>query len=102
MENYDTNGIMSTFAIATTKANSLLEKIHNNPKMKEPRIPLILDEENEELWLKVNNKTAVAALLNPIQSDKLKYHTVNRLCGAAYKGNIAEISMEFMYEELEF
>ena len=36
----------------TTKVNELMRKIHNNSKLVEARMPLILSEESENNWLK--------------------------------------------------
>lgn len=49
--NPETGEEIKTFTIITTKANPLLEKIHNTKK----RMPVILDnEEKEKLWLQEN------------------------------------------------
>lgn len=40
-----------TFSIVTIKANALMSTIHNNPKIKEPRMPLILDHDMQAQWL---------------------------------------------------
>ncbi|MRH99433.1 SOS response-associated peptidase [Kriegella sp. EG-1] len=101
----DTNGSsFTTFTIVTTKGNSLLKKIHNNPKLLEPRMPLILAEEEEENWLNPSDKEINSSQINVLQneyaSEKLIAHTVNRLRGKSYLGNVAEISNPFYYEEL--
>jgi putative SOS response-associated peptidase YedK len=45
--NKETGEIINTFSVITTKANSLMEEIHNVKK----RMPVILDDESEKVWL---------------------------------------------------
>lgn len=99
----------NTFAIVTTKANPIMAKIHNNPKLKEPRMPLILPNEianewltpyDEELWGK-GQKKALEELIRPYTEEELDYHTVDRLRGKGYRGNVPGISEAFEYPELQ-
>ncbi|MGM1056565.1 MAG: SOS response-associated peptidase family protein [Bacteroidota bacterium] len=39
---------LNTFSIVTTKGNKMLAKIHKNPKLEGPRMPLILPQELED------------------------------------------------------
>lgn len=100
-----TGEILNTFSIVTTKGNELLSKIHNNPKLKEPRMPLILEESETTKWLHpINDKLdqkQIEELIHPFANKNLKTHTVKRLRGKDYIGNVEEISEEFFYEELE-
>lgn len=102
----EAGGIMKTFTIVTTTGNALLAKIHNNPKLAGPRMPLILDLEAEELWLqKIDHdrvKDAISQLIHEFPAEKLKAHTVGRLRGKEYLGNVEQISEEVVYPELEF
>jgi len=104
--NPESNGKMKTFSIVTTVANTMMAKIHNNPKLKGPRMPLILPEELEDKWLNlIDGDLDIQKIQNLIQSypaEELKAHTVNKLRGKAYLGNVKEISDEIIYEELEF
>ena len=43
-----TGEIINTYTILTTEANELMAKIHNSKK----RMPVIVNKENEENWLK--------------------------------------------------
>lgn len=95
----DRGGIMNTFTIVTTEANSMMAEIHNNPKLKGPRMPLILSEEDEDNWLN-NGKEAVKEIIKPFPEDKLTSHTVAKLRGKEYAGNVEEISDEVIYSEL--
>jgi len=101
--NPKTRGKMNTFTIVTTKGNELLSKIHNNPKLKGPRMPLILSDDLEDDWLNPKqNESDVQNLITIYPEDQLVYHTVNRLRGKEYLGNIEGISNEVLYEELDF
>ncbi len=99
-------GSFTSFSIVTTSANEILTKIHNNPKLKAPRMPLILTDETEEKWLNpISHDSEIQQIESIIQSypnDLLSYHTVKRLRGKEYLGNVPEISDEVVYEELVF
>ena len=103
--NPETGGVLNTFSIVTTEGNELMSKIHNNPKLKGPRMPLILSEDLEDNWLNpVTNeldKRALQDLIQKYPEDELSYHTVTKLRGKDYPGNVAEISNEVVYNELE-
>lgn len=102
----EAGGNLKTFTIVTTTGNALMAKIHNNAKLAEPRMPLILNLEQEDLWLKkLENdkvKDSVEELITQFPSEKLTAHTVHRLRGKEYLGNVEEISQEITYPELEF
>ena len=101
----ETGEILNTFTIVTTKGNGLMTKIHNNPKLIEPRMPVILDVEMEDLWLApINNerqKGDIINLMQPYAENKLKAHTVRKLRGKIAVGNVPEASRYFKYDELE-
>ena len=82
--------LVNTFTIVTTKGNSLLERIHNNPKLKGPRMPLILDTEMENRWIDPDNNDPVKIkdIIKPYPSELLSCHTVHRLRGNDYLGNV--------------
>lgn len=105
-QNPETNGIINSFSIVTTEANPLMAKIHNNPKIKSPRMPLIIPEEIEDDWLRpVENeedKKLIEELIQSFPEEHLKSHTVRKLRGKDYIGNVKEISEEYLYPELEF
>lgn len=98
----DTGEILNTFTIVTTEGNSLLEKIHNNPKLKGPRMPLILEPELEDQWIDpdTHDPDLINKIINPYPSEKLRSHTVHRLRGKEYMGNVEEISRSVSYQEL--
>ena len=103
--NPTTGGLMNTFSIVTTEGNELMTKIHNNPKLKRPRMPVILSEDKEDHWLKpIDNeldKKAIQNLIHQFPDNKLAAHTVTKLRGKNYPGNIEGISDEVVYDELE-
>jgi putative SOS response-associated peptidase YedK len=100
-----TGEILHTFTIVTTKANELLSKIHNNPKLPEPRMPLILTEDSEENWLlpiaTKEEKELIQNLIKPNNSIDLKAYTVQKIRGKNYLGNVPETTAHFEYKELE-
>ena len=102
----ESGGVINSFTIVTTKGNELLGKIHNNPKLKEPRMPLILPTEIEDKWLLPINdeldQKAIEGLILAYPSDQLQAYPVNRLRGKEYMGNVEEISQPYEYEELVF
>lgn len=97
--NKESGEIVNSFTIVTTKANSLLSKIHNNPKLKEARMPLILDKKEADNWLKGNTKEA-KQLIAPAGDGLLKAHTVRKLRGKNAVGNSPKAIEEFIYPEL--
>ncbi len=104
--NPDTGGRFNTFTIVTTKGNSMMAKIHNNPKIKGPRMPLILMEIEEDIWLNPIHDAldiqTIKELIKAYPEDQLKAHTVNKLRGKEYLGNVEAISEEYIYEDLVF
>lgn len=89
-----------TFSIITTKANPLLEKIHNKKK----RMPAILRKENEEKWLECDlSKDDLYSIITPIEDSKLKAHTVSKLVSNRRTRitNVPEVLERYDYEELK-
>ena len=103
--NPETGETTNTFSIVTTEGNPMMAKIHNNPRIKGPRMPLILPGELEDKWLQpiedVLDIKAMEDLIRPYPETKLQAYTVDRLRGKGYKGNVAEINREVRYPELE-
>ena len=98
--NPETKEHKETVAIVTSKATEELKIIHNNPKLKEPRMPLILDDESLNLWLK-GDVNSIKALIQPNENIELEYYTVRALSGKMYVGNNEKILEKFSYPELE-
>ncbi|SDS20951.1 Putative SOS response-associated peptidase YedK [Formosa sp. Hel1_31_208] len=104
--NPETGGHIKTFTIVTTEGNMMMSKIHNNPKIKGPRMPLILHKNLEDKWLdSIENQSDIKTLQGLIRAypeDELQAHTVRKLRGKDYMGNVAEIAEPFNYNDLEF
>jgi putative SOS response-associated peptidase YedK len=104
----DKEGIVkNTVSIVTAPGNSLMTQIHNNPKMEGPRMPLVLNAENQQLWLDLADKSdepSKDSYLSLFEKDllelKLRAHPVNKLRGKAYVGNKPEIQEPVQYQEL--
>ena len=101
-----TGGRMNTFTIVTTEGNPLMGKIHNNPKLNGPRMPLILPEALEDQWLEPIHddldRAKIQELIQGYPEDQLEAYTTNKLRGKEYKGNVEDISDCVEYEDLEF
>lgn len=72
--------VLKSCTIITTRANPMMEKIHNTRK----RMPVILHREKEEEWL--SGETSLLRrkqLLIPYDDDDLKAHTVTPRLSAA-------------------
>ncbi|MAP54941.1 SOS response-associated peptidase [Altibacter sp.] len=101
----DSGGVTLSFSIVTTSGNSLLSRIHNNPKLKGSRMPVILLEEEEDEWLQPIqdelDKERIENLIRDYPEGKLKAHPVARLRGKEYAGNVEGIADEIIYPELK-
>lgn len=74
--NPKTQSELKSFSIITTKANSLLEKIHNTQK----RMPVILRQEDERLWVQTDlSSESVQAMLRSYSSEDMEAHPVSRI-----------------------
>lgn len=93
----------TTFSIVTTKANGLMARIHNNPKMSEgPRMPVILSKENEMDWLNWDgeNEAIIKELMAPFDETQMEAYTVPRLKGKQATGNTEAAISKHTYQEL--
>ncbi len=100
----ETDALWRTFSIVTGPANALLRKIHNNPKVASPRMPLILSPGEEEAWLSEDEREARALLaayqVQPFPAEALKAHPVAPLRGKQALGNRPEALEEIQVKEL--
>jgi putative SOS response-associated peptidase YedK len=98
-KNKDTEEKLNTFSIITTRANPLLEKIHNKKK----RMPVILRKEDERTWLKGDlDVDEIKSLLEPIEDTGLEAYTVSRLISFKKENsNVPEVMKRYEYEELK-
>lgn len=97
--------LWNTFTIVTTSGNSMLSKIHNNPKLKGPRMPVLLHESWADQWLQPEMEHTdiklLEDLIKPYPEGELEAYAVHKLRGAAYLGNVPEISERVHYDALE-
>jgi putative SOS response-associated peptidase YedK len=63
--NQETGEIIHTFTIVTTRANPMMEEIHNLKK----RMPVILSPENEKVWLNLLADPEKEGLLEPYPQE---------------------------------
>jgi putative SOS response-associated peptidase YedK len=95
-----------SFTIITTKGNEMMSKIHNNPKMKEARMPVFLETEAADRWLEEYEgpqlDQILEELLQPASEDLLQAKPVRKLRGKEYIGNTLEITQAAEYPELLF
>ena len=72
----ETGETMDTFSIITTKANGLMQQIHNKKK----RMPTIFDEVQASEWLNPNLSVSRIKELssNQIDSDLMSYYTLKK------------------------
>ncbi|MDA3907209.1 MAG: SOS response-associated peptidase [Bacteroidales bacterium] len=99
--NIDSGEIYNGFSIVTTKGKGIMKQIHNNPKLSEPRMPLILSLEEEENWLNMDfNKEKLQQIRFDSSENNLKAYTVQRLRGKSSLGNVPEACEEYNYSEL--
>ena len=103
-ESQQTGEIRQTVSIVTTRGNDLLKDIHNNPKLAEPRMPLILPKENEMDWLKpIESKfdmEDVKKVIRPF-SGEMEAYTVPRIRGKFASGNEPKTAEYHSYPDLE-
>lgn len=86
---------LNTFSVVTTRANTLMEEIHNTKK----RMPVILPVSAEGLWLREGlADDALVSLMEPVGSDMLAAHTVSPLItNARADRNRPELIMPYNY-----
>ena len=94
-----TGEIRDTYTVLTSRANPLLEKIHNSKK----RMPVVLAREYEKDWLNPNlTKEDVLALCEPIDDHSLEAYTISKLITDRKTDNkdVAAVCAQFEYPEL--
>ncbi|MDH3709859.1 MAG: SOS response-associated peptidase [Cyclobacteriaceae bacterium] len=94
--------VRHTFSIITTDPNERMAWIHNRPRASEgPRMPFILNPKEERKWIDPTlSPQEVQDLIKPLPQEYLSDHTVSRLRGKAYPGNVASIRDSVTYQEL--
>lgn len=84
----------------------MLARIHNNPKLEGPRMPLILPEEAIDSWLNEAvetdaEKEKILSLIKPYTEAGLTAHPVSRLRGKSAVGNNPIATNPVHYPELD-
>ena len=101
----ETGGNLTTFTLLTTEGNPMMARIHNNPKLDGPRMPVILPDALADQWLKPleddRDIPELEALLQSYPESGLQAHTVVRLRGRDYPGNVPEVTDPVEYPELQ-
>ena len=98
-----TGEIIPSFSIVTKKGEGLMSKIHNNPNLSEPRMPVIFSEEQSMIWSSDQmNEKELQDLIEESNQISLKAHTVASLKGKGTKGNTKEATEGLFYRELGF
>jgi len=87
-----------SFTIITTRANSLMEVIHNKKK----RMPVILRKKDEKVWIdNTIDKALSESLLQPYETKEMEAYTISRLITAkAEDPDVPEILEPYNYPEL--
>ncbi len=87
-----------TFSIVTTKANPLMELIHNKKK----RMPVILPPELERFWISdALSKEQMQQLLVPFDDAQMEAYPISRLITAREKNsNVPQVMDRYIYPEL--
>lgn len=78
-----------TFTILTCPANEIMEEIHNSKK----RMPVLLKQEDEDSWLQ--GKLDLDILKQPVESDFIRAHEIDRKIITSKNGNVPEVSLPF-------
>lgn len=93
-----TGEIKKTFSLITTPANPLMARIHNTKQ----RMPLIIPEEFERLWLNDISKEEVVRLLQPYEKPSLRVCTVSKLLvSRGADTNVPAVQAPYDYPELD-
>jgi len=81
--------LKKTFTILTCPANEIMEEIHNSKK----RMPVLLKQEDEDNWLQ--GKLDLDILKQPVESDFIRAHEIDRKIITSKNGNVPEVSHPF-------
>lgn len=91
----------TTVSIVTTRANKLMERIHNNSKTSDgPRMPVILSQEKEKQWLTFDDENRLKELMVPFDETEMEAYTVPRLKGKQAVGNTESAISKYDYPEM--
>mgnify|MGYP001393489573 CR=1 FL=1 len=95
--NKETGEVKDTFSILTTKANPMMEFVHNSKK----RMPLIFGEDNIATWINPNTvPEQVNLLMRSYDENRMKAHSISREASYAGKDrNYPEIKDAVEYND---
>ncbi len=98
------NEEQSSFSIITTKGNDKAKLVHNNPKNKEARMPLVLGNSMDvgRFLSQGNDKNTLDALAIEARKQNLKAHAVSKITGKNKSANTDDILRTVNYPELGF
>ncbi|HJZ41821.1 MAG TPA: SOS response-associated peptidase [Bacteroidales bacterium] len=65
--NLDTGEVLNTFTVITTRANPMMEQIHNIMK----RMPVILSSDNEQRWLDIRTEPVKTGIFEPFPEEMM-------------------------------
>jgi putative SOS response-associated peptidase YedK len=96
----------NTVSIITTKANDMMDWIHNNPKASQKaRMPFIIPDELTDTWRYTGDDPVgikkIKEMIGPYEAENLKAYPVQRLRGKSYIGNVPEIQQLFNYQDFK-
>ncbi|HEY5918225.1 MAG TPA: SOS response-associated peptidase family protein, partial [Chryseolinea sp.] len=88
-----------TYTVLTTKANRLMEKVHNSKK----RMPVIIPRQYEGDWLNPNlTKDDVIALCQPYDTGLMGGHTISKLITSkTEETDVPKVMEPQVYQEVE-
>ncbi len=92
--------IIETVTIITAPANEFMAKIHNNAKMGEARMPLLINTSQQDEWLHCTQIGKLPHLIKDAHKQALKAHTVQKLSGKRTLGNTPKAIEPHTYPEL--
>lgn len=96
-----TKSKLITFSILTTRANRKMSLIHNNPGREGARMPVILDDNMAEEWMKPGFKSnLIEPFAVPFPDHLIAARPVKPLSGKNVIKNDTTASDEIQYEEL--
>jgi putative SOS response-associated peptidase YedK len=95
----ETAEVLQTYSVITTKANPLMEQIHNKKK----RMPVILPKDHERDWIDPSlSKQAAETMLVPYDETLMEAFTISRLITSRQRNpNVPAVSQPFTYPELQ-
>lgn len=102
--NTETGELHDSFSLLTTAGNEKASLVHNNPKMKHARMPLVLGSATDvQLFLENGNDSDVLHLLSrSCREIELKAQSVAKIVGKNASANTKDSLVKIDYPELGF